>query len=58
MKTKPFQVGDYVLLYDSKYLKHLGKLQMHWLDPYQVKSITNGDVVTQIIKAGCILQCT
>jgi hypothetical protein len=34
-----------VLLYDSKYLQHLGKLKMHWLGPYQIKSVTDGGVV-------------
>jgi hypothetical protein len=35
----------YVLLYDSKYLQHPGKFRMHWLGPYEIKSITNGGVV-------------
>jgi hypothetical protein len=34
IKKKKFKVGDFVLLYDSKYLQHLGKLRMHWLGPY------------------------
>jgi hypothetical protein len=34
IKTKTFVQGDQVLLYDSKYQKHLGKLQMHWLGPF------------------------
>ena len=34
-----------VLLYDSKFTKHLGKLQMHWLGPYLVHSITSGSAV-------------
>ena len=39
IKSKYFQVGDYVLLYDSKYLKHPRKLQMHWLGPFLVAYI-------------------
>ena len=31
IKNKQFQQGDLVLLYDSKFLKHPGKLHMHWL---------------------------
>ena len=31
-----------MLLYDGKFMKHLGKLQMHWLGPYLVHSITSG----------------
>jgi len=29
IKHKVFQVGDLVLLYDRKFLKHLGKFQAH-----------------------------
>lgn len=31
--AKSLTKDDLSLLYDSKYLKHLGKLQMHWLGP-------------------------
>ena len=34
-----------MLLYDSKFMKHLGKLWMHWLGPYLVHSITFGGAV-------------
>ena len=34
-----------MLLYDIKFMKHLGKLQMHWLGPYLVNSITFGGAV-------------
>ena len=34
-----------MLLYDSKFIKHLGKLQTHWLGPYLVQSITSGGAV-------------
>ena len=34
-----------MLLYDNKFMKHIGKLQMHWLGPYLVHSITSGGVV-------------
>ena len=29
-----------VLLYESKFVKHLGKLKMHWLGPYVINFIT------------------
>ena len=45
IKNKQFQQGDLVLLYDIKFLKHPGKLQMHWLGPYLVNSITSGGAV-------------
>ena len=49
IKNKSFKVGDLVLLYDSKFLKFPGKFSMHWLDPYEVKHVTNTGVV-QIAK--------
>ena len=32
-------------LYDRKFVKHPGKLQMHWLGPYEINFITKGGVV-------------
>lgn len=37
--AKTFKVGDLVLLYDSRFFKFPGKLQMHWLGPYEVTDI-------------------
>ena len=34
-----------MLLYENKFLKHPGKLQMHWIGPYLVNSITSMGVV-------------
>ena len=34
-----------VLMYDDKFLKHLGKLKTHWLGPYVVAYITEAGVV-------------
>ena len=34
-----------MLLYDNKFIKHPGKLQMHWLGPYLIQSITSGGAV-------------
>jgi hypothetical protein len=45
IKKKKFKEGDLVLLYDNKYLQHPGKFRMHWLGPYEIKSITDGGVV-------------
>ena len=45
IKNKQFSQGDLVLLYDSKFIKHPGKLQMHWLCPYLIHSITYGGEV-------------
>ena len=38
-KTKVFAQGNKVLLYDSRYQKHPGKLCMHWLGPFIVAKI-------------------
>lgn len=40
IKHKIFQVGDLVLLSDSEFLKHPGKLKMHWLGPFVIHSVT------------------
>ena len=34
-----------MLLYDNKFIKHPGKLQMHRLGPYLVQPITSGGAV-------------
>jgi len=44
-----FKVDDLVLLYDNKFEKFLGKFRMHWLGPYVVKEVTDGDAV-QLVK--------
>ena len=45
IKSKHFEVGGLVLMYDSKLFKHPGKLKTHWLGPYIVKEITEGGAV-------------
>jgi hypothetical protein len=45
IKRKNFKEGDLVLVYDSKSLQHPGKLRMHWLGPYEVKTVTNGGAI-------------
>ena len=45
IKNKPFQHGYLVLMYDNKFMKHLGKLQMHWIGPYIINSITSGGAI-------------
>ena len=38
IKSKIFQIGDLVLLYDSKFVKFpAGKFKTHWLGPYQIQ---------------------
>jgi len=45
IKHKVFQVGDLVLLYDRKFLKHPGKFQTHWLGPFFIDQVTEAGVV-------------
>lgn len=45
IKRNSFAQGDLVLLYDSKYETHLGKLQKHWLGPFIVAEIRESGVV-------------
>ena len=34
-----------MLMYDSKFVKFLGKFKMHWLGPYQIQYVTEGGAV-------------
>ena len=45
IKSKHFEVGGLVLMYDNKFFKHTGKLKTHWLGPYVIKKIIDGRVV-------------
>jgi hypothetical protein len=45
IKRKCFKEGDLVLLSNKKFFQHLGKFRMHWLGPYEVKTVTNRGVV-------------
>ena len=55
IKEKHFQRGDMVLLYDKKFAKHPGKLQMNWLGPYMIHFITDGGVVKLLYLDGALL---
>jgi hypothetical protein len=45
IKRNIFKEGDLVLVFDSKFLQHPRKFKIHWLGPYEVKTITDGGVV-------------
>jgi hypothetical protein len=32
-------------MYDNKYFQHPRKFRMHWLEPYEVKIVTDGGSV-------------
>lgn len=50
IKDKTFKLDDCALLYDSRYKDNLGKLQTHWLGPYEViETFSNGVVQLSII---------
>jgi hypothetical protein len=42
INRKSLKEGDLVLLYDNKFFQHPGKFRMHWLGPYEVKTVTDG----------------
>ena len=45
IKKKQFQIGDLVLLYNSKFMKFLGKFKTHWKGSYIVQEVTDGGTV-------------
>lgn len=45
LKQNQFQVGEWALLFDSRYNDFIGKLQTRWLGPYKILQIFfNGSV--------------
>jgi hypothetical protein len=42
IKKKAFKQGDLVLVYDNKFMKHLGKFRTHCLGAYEVTYVTEG----------------
>jgi len=43
-------VGDWALLFDSKFKYFQGKFQTHWLGPYKIEKVfSNGAVRIRII---------
>jgi hypothetical protein len=50
IKKKAFKKGDLVLLYDNKFMKHLGKFRICWLGTFKVAYvIEGGDVQLNIL---------
>jgi len=45
IRKKSYEVGDQVLLYNSKFQKFPRKLQMHWLGPFIVTEIRDSGEV-------------
>ena len=45
LKPKTFKTNEWVLLYDSRFMKFPGKFQFRWNGPYQVvESFPNGSI--------------
>ena len=45
IKQKQFNIGDWALLFDSRYKNFKGKLTTHWMGPYEVvTTFKNGSV--------------
>jgi hypothetical protein len=45
VKRNIFKEGDLVLVYDNKFLNHPRKFIIHWLGPYEVKTVIEGGIV-------------
>jgi hypothetical protein len=45
IKSKVFHVGDWALLYDSRFKDFKGKLCTHWMGPYQVDAVFDNGTV-------------
>jgi hypothetical protein len=45
IKRKSFKEGNLILLYHSKNFQHPGKFRMHWIGPFEVKTISDGGCV-------------
>jgi hypothetical protein len=53
IKKKHFQLGDWALLFDSRFKIFKGKLTTHWLDPYEVDTAyDNGAIKIKTIDDG------
>lgn len=50
IKEKKFKTSDWALLFKSRFMEFKGKLQKHWLGPYQMETIfDNASVKLRII---------
>jgi hypothetical protein len=45
IKRKAFKQEYLVLLYDNKFMKHLGNFRTHWLGPFEVAYVIEGGVM-------------
>ena len=45
IRKKKFQVGDWALLFDSKFKDFKGKFTTHWLGPYEIQEVFDNGYV-------------
>eukprot|EP00253_Pinus_taeda_P025481 PITA_25481 len=45
IKERKFHLGDWALLFDSKFKNFQGKFQTHWLGPYEVENVFDNGAV-------------
>ena len=45
IKKKELQVGDWALLFDSKFKDFKGKFTTHWLGPYEIQEVFDNGFV-------------
>ena len=48
IKNKVFQIGDWALLYDSRFKDFKGKLCTRWMGPYEVDAVFDNGTVRLI----------
>jgi len=46
IKNKFLYEGDWALLYDSRFQDFPGKLQSHWLGPYEIQKVHDNGTIT------------
>jgi len=45
IKERMFHLGDWAFLFDSKFKNFLGKIQAHWLGPYEVENVFENSAI-------------
>ena len=59
IKQKQFNIGDWALLFDSRFKIFKGKLTIHWMGPYEVvTTFDNGSVKIKTIDSSEIFFCS
>ena len=51
IKKKEFQVGDWALLFDSKFKDYKAKFTTHWMGPYEIIEVFENGSIFQNLRA-------